>query len=303
MGVSSRSISRTSLDVQKADAAPGYSGAAWDIVTSRTHLPAVDSTNSAIARRFESDPHLPSWTLLTADHQTRGRGRYGRTWVDASNALLASLFVRVSDEKLDWVTALAGLAAVRTLDDLYGESIRSIGVKWPNDVIVDGRKVAGILTEHLGTCANREGCHALVIGIGMNFVPTDSAAGPNAGWVPMRNAHGLNGTGIRNSTSGQHAMSDRNSTHEEVLAGIITHLRGLLAGDPTTWRRAYSDRLIGKGQATSIVHADGTRTEAVIVDVDDHAGLVVSVGEDPGHSLQTITCGDVALPTSHKEAR
>jgi BirA family biotin operon repressor/biotin-[acetyl-CoA-carboxylase] ligase len=293
MGVPSRAFSRTSLDAQKTHAATAFSGAAWDIVTSRTHLPAVDSTNSAIARRFESDPHLPSWTLLTADHQTRGRGRYGRTWVDASNALLASLFVRLADEKLDWVTALAGLAVIRTLDDIYGESLGSIGIKWPNDVIVDGRKVAGILTEHLGTCsshsgvsadragafADREDSHALVIGIGMNFAPTDSAAGPNAGYVPM------------------------NATHEDVLAGIITHLRDLLDGDSKAWRRAYSDRLIGKGRATTIVHADGTRTEAVIVEVDDHAGLVVSVAEDPGHSLQTITCGDVALPTSHKEAR
>lgn len=281
MGVPSRAFSRTSphATARKTGVAPHLERdveVAWEIVASRTHVPAVDSTNSAIARRFASDPHLPSWTLLTADHQTRGRGRYGRTWVDASNALLASLFVRVPDEKLDWITALTGLAIVRALDDLCGDTCGNIGLKWPNDVIVEGRKVAGILAEHLGTSTNREASHALVIGIGLNLAPTDSAAGPNAGYVPVT------------------------ATHDQVLVAIIAHLHALLGQGSEAWRDAYSSRLIGKGQPTSITHADGTRTDAVIVDVDDRAGLIVSTGE----SLQTITCGDVALPAySPKEAR
>lgn len=247
------------------------------VVATRTHLVAVDSTNSEVARRFQSSPHMPSWSLFTADHQTRGRGRYGRSWIDTSDALLASLFVRIPDHQLDWITALAGLAAARTLDDLYGDSLGPIQVKWPNDIIVNGRKVAGILTEHLGQCVARRGCNALVIGIGINFGHVDPTAGPRAGYLPIQTGH------------------------EEVLKHLIAHLRNLLDADPATWRRAYSERLIGKGQPTTILHVDDTLTEAVVVDVDDRAGLVVSSGD----SLQTITCGDVALPDSNspKEAR
>jgi BirA family biotin operon repressor/biotin-[acetyl-CoA-carboxylase] ligase len=117
----------------------------------RLHLREVDSTNErARALAIAGAPH---GTLVTAGVQTAGRGRQGRTWTaPPGTALLLSLVLREIDPLLP---VRAGLAVA----DLAGPEAR---VKWPNDVLVDGRKVAGILVE----ARVQEGW--AVVGIGVN---------------------------------------------------------------------------------------------------------------------------------------
>jgi len=117
----------------------------------RLHLREVDSTNErARALAVAGAPH---GTVVTAGVQTAGRGRHGRTWTaPPGTALLLSLVLR----EVDLLMPLrAGLAVA----DLAGPAAR---VKWPNDVLVDGRKVAGILVE----ARPQEGW--AVVGIGIN---------------------------------------------------------------------------------------------------------------------------------------
>jgi BirA family transcriptional regulator, biotin operon repressor / biotin---[acetyl-CoA-carboxylase] ligase len=117
----------------------------------RLHLREIDSTNErARALAVAGAPH---GTVVTAGVQTAGRGRQGRTWTaPPGTALLLSLVVR----EIDLLLPLrAGLAVA----DLAGPAAR---VKWPNDVLVDGRKVAGILVE----ARPQEGW--AVVGIGIN---------------------------------------------------------------------------------------------------------------------------------------
>jgi BirA family transcriptional regulator, biotin operon repressor / biotin---[acetyl-CoA-carboxylase] ligase len=117
----------------------------------RLHLRETGSTNDR-ARALAADG-APHGTLVTAREQTAGRGRWGRTWVGPpGHALLMSLVVRELDPLLP---LRAGLAVA----DLAGEAAR---VKWPNDVWVDGRKVAGILVEA------RVQSGWAVLGIGVN---------------------------------------------------------------------------------------------------------------------------------------
>ena len=117
----------------------------------RRHLRETTSTNEhARALAVAGAPH---GTLVTAGHQTAGRGRQGRTWTaPPGRALLLSLVVRDVDPLLP---LRAGLAVA----DLAGDRAR---VKWPNDVLVDGRKVAGVLVES----RPQEGW--TVVGIGVN---------------------------------------------------------------------------------------------------------------------------------------
>ena len=117
----------------------------------RVHLRATTSTNDrARALAVAGAPH---GTLVTAGVQTAGRGRQGRTWTaPAGSALLLSLVLREPDPLL---SLRAGLAVA----DLAGPAAR---VKWPNDVLLDGRKVAGILAEG----RPQEGW--AVLGIGVN---------------------------------------------------------------------------------------------------------------------------------------
>ena len=102
----------------------------------RLHLRATPSTNTR-ARELAA-AGAPHGTLVTAGVQTAGRGRKGRTWVaQAGSSLLLSLILRENDPLLP---LRAGLAVA----DLAGPAAL---VKWPNDVRIEGRKVAGVLVE------------------------------------------------------------------------------------------------------------------------------------------------------------
>jgi len=117
----------------------------------RLHLRETTSTNDR-ARELAARG-APHGTIVTAGVQTAGRGRQGRTWTaPPGSSLLLSLILRSSDELLP---LRAGLAVA----DLAGPAAR---VKWPNDVLVDGRKLAGILAE----ARPQEGW--TVVGIGLN---------------------------------------------------------------------------------------------------------------------------------------
>lgn len=117
----------------------------------RLHHREIDSTNRR-ARELAS-AGAPHGTLVTAGAQSAGRGRQGRRWeAPAGSALLCSLVLREFD-------ALLSLRAGLAVADVAGDAAR---VKWPNDVQVDGRKVAGVLVEgrpHEGWA---------VVGIGVN---------------------------------------------------------------------------------------------------------------------------------------
>src|SRR5947207_861906 len=85
--------------------------------------------------------------VVVADHQTAGRGRLGRTWVaPPGGSLLTSILLRpgLPHDRLHLVTAAVALAGVSAVDVVAGVRAR---LKWPNDLVVDDRKVAGVLAE------------------------------------------------------------------------------------------------------------------------------------------------------------
>jgi BirA family biotin operon repressor/biotin-[acetyl-CoA-carboxylase] ligase len=117
----------------------------------RTHLRVTDSTNQR-AREL-AVAGAPHGTVVTASEQTAGRGRQGRVWsAPAGSALLMSIVLRSPPRLLP-------LAAAVAVASVAGEEAR---IKWPNDVHVDGRKVAGILVE------GRPQERWAVLGIGLN---------------------------------------------------------------------------------------------------------------------------------------
>ena len=125
----------------------------------RIHVQECESTQLLLL-----DSDLPEGAVATADHQTGGRGRLGRVWVDAPGAsVLCSVLLRPPlarpAQQLSLVTGLAAAEAVERLTGL------SAWIKWPNDVFVDGRKVAGVLAEKRGD--------VVVVGIGINVNQTE----------------------------------------------------------------------------------------------------------------------------------
>ena len=127
------------------------------------HHRVVDSTNQRGKELAAAG--APHGTVVTADEQTAGRGRQGRSWVaPPGRALLMSLVLRDLDERFPLVPLAAAVAVCRAFP-------QADGIKWPNDVWVGGRKVAGILVEG----RPRDGW--AVLGIGLN-VATEAGEFP-----------------------------------------------------------------------------------------------------------------------------
>ncbi len=139
---------------------------------SRWHA-AIGSTNTE-AMRWASDG-APEGALLGADHQTAGRGRHGRAWSDVPGLnLLFSLVLRpgLPQDRLGLIPLAAGLAVAEAIEK---RTPLAPALKWPNDVLVDKKKVCGILLE--GRLTPKNGSQStMVLGIGLNVNQTEFPA-------------------------------------------------------------------------------------------------------------------------------
>jgi BirA family transcriptional regulator, biotin operon repressor / biotin---[acetyl-CoA-carboxylase] ligase len=174
-------------------------GGLW---TSVTVVPSTGSTNADLLAAGG-----PEGQVLVAEEQTVGRGRMGRSWVSQPGAALTfSVLLRpdsVPPERRGWLTLLAGVAvaqSVRAVSDVPAT------LKWPNDVLINGGKLAGILAEQAAD-------GAVVIGMGINVATTADAlpAGPG----------GLRGTSI--AIEADRAVGETVS-RQRLLAEILREL-------------------------------------------------------------------------------
>mgnify|MGYP001184553481 FL=1 len=132
-------------------------------------LEEVDSTNN-YAKRLAQEG-CEEGTVVIAEIQTEGRGRMGRSWHSMGNkGIWMSVVLRpvISPEEIQVITLAASLAVVSALNEVLGIEA---GIKWPNDVILDGKKVCGILTE---MNMEMERVNFLISGIGLNFSQQES---------------------------------------------------------------------------------------------------------------------------------
>jgi BirA family transcriptional regulator, biotin operon repressor / biotin---[acetyl-CoA-carboxylase] ligase len=135
------------------------------------HYDSIGSTNDEAMARARAGDAGRLW--IVADEQTKGRGRSGRPWSSPRGNLLASLLLRApcppaASPQIGFVAAVALHQALREVTGLPGSRL---ALKWPNDVLLDGAKLAGILVE--GTTvpnARGQGDLAVVLGFGVNLV-------------------------------------------------------------------------------------------------------------------------------------
>ncbi len=215
----------------------------------REHHETIGSTN-ARARKL-ADKGATHGTLVTADEQTKGRGRQGRTWVTPRGvAIAASLVLREFD---DLLPLRAGLAVA----DVAGPDAL---VKWPNDVWLDGRKVAGILAESKAS-------EWAVLGIGVN-VAVDVASLPEE-------AAEVAGT-----------LGKSPADVEPTLTALLTALQKRLGQDRDSVLVALRERdaLLGR----RVRWQDG---EGLGAGIDESGALLVDVN---GRTI-TLSAGEVTL--------
>lgn len=120
------------------------------------------STNADLAARLHAGEGVPEGHWLVADRQTAGRGRQGREWFDGAGNFMASTVVQVvqGDPPAPTLALVGALAVYEAVAPMI-PAPRRAELKWPNDVLVGGAKLAGILLERVG--------NAVVVGIGVNL--------------------------------------------------------------------------------------------------------------------------------------
>jgi len=247
------------LDAAWIDA--NATGAGWPV----TVLPSVDSTNAEALRRIEAAQSLPF--VVLAERQTSGRGRRGRSWVSPfGDNLYYSLVLRVEGgmRQLEGLSLAVGLALLRVIRE---SGVVEAGLKWPNDVLVGERKLAGVLLELSGDPADV--CH-VVIGIGLN-VNMLSAASAAIGqpWTSMR------------------AELGRVVNRNELVVGLNRHLSHYL---DVQLRHGFS-ALQGEWQdchlwqGREVMLTAGSEPVAGIVLGVDHSGAVRLLVDGQEHSF------------------
>ncbi|MCC7205001.1 MAG: biotin--[acetyl-CoA-carboxylase] ligase [Phycisphaeraceae bacterium] len=139
----------------------------------------VDSTNDRVRRWSRLNPGTP--LLVSSVAQTAGRGRSGRVWQSPPGGVWMSLAWPLTAPTARYQPAplLAGLAVVESLEELLPLDPAALRIKWPNDVLLSGRKVAGILCEMTSSDVKStlSGPELLIIGIGVNANFTPEALG------------------------------------------------------------------------------------------------------------------------------
>ncbi|MEW6141934.1 MAG: biotin--[acetyl-CoA-carboxylase] ligase [Chloroflexota bacterium] len=209
-------------------------------------------------------------TTIIAGTQTAGRGRLGRNWLSPEGALAMSVILRPELNQLPQLIMVASLAVVKTIKESTALDAR---IKWPNDVLIRGKKVCGILTE--SEIKGHQASFAIV-GIGLN-INMNPVAHPDI-------------AAIATSLSGE---LSRPVSYEETTAGLLNNLETyylrVRSGQPVAleWRRNMET--IGK--AVRIRNGNEV-VEGIAEDVSADGALLLRLGDG---GLVTIFAGDVTV--------
>ena len=202
--------------------------------------PRLD-VESCESTQLLGDTSLSEGALVVADHQTAGRGRLGRSWeAPAGTALLFSLLLKPPpDRDVPQLSLVAGVALADTLERTLGLSVQ---IKWPNDVMLRRRKVAGCLAE-----ARDE---AVVLGIGVNVNQAQEQLPPHAGSL-----RALTGREWDREAILSNLLVDLGSRYSEWLAGGLDALyEGLGPRDFLRGRRVTVD---GTSGVAAMINREG----------------------------------------------
>jgi BirA family biotin operon repressor/biotin-[acetyl-CoA-carboxylase] ligase len=235
------------------------------------YFPSLTSTNDEARRR--ADAGAPDLTLVVAEEQTAGRGRAGRRWVTMPGSSLAFTLV-LRPAAAAATTHYAGLGALAVCSALRQDYGLEAQIKWPNDVLLGGFKVAGVLAEAQWS---GDQLQAILLGIGVNLSP---AAVPDPALLAY-------------PATCVEAFTQSPLQPETVLRQILEHLlrwRAIL-GSPE-FLAAWQEHLAWKGQRVSVSGQDTEPLVGVVLGLDVDGALVLQ-GEDG--IPQRILAGDLRL--------
>lgn len=239
-------------------------------------LAEVDSTNSWLLRRANE---LPDGTIAWAEFQTAGRGRFNRRWLAprASSVLLSVLLHE--PEPTRWSACASQVAALAACEAIEKTTRCTPTLRWPNDIVVNRRKLGGVLAESRpltapGAAARR----AIVIGIGLNCHQQQEQLEPD----------------LREKATSLRIESGRAVDRGALAAAVVSRLDAYCAQEVarsdalTAITRAWSARCLETGSPARLVH-DGVEYAGIIIRVRDDGDLVVQLADGSERSFGAAT--------------
>jgi BirA family transcriptional regulator, biotin operon repressor / biotin---[acetyl-CoA-carboxylase] ligase len=232
----------------------------------------TESTNSCLFDRLASEQIHGN--VILAEYQSHGRGRRGNKWVSPlASGLTLSVGWRfdIVPRALGLLSLYMGVAMARTLQS---EKITNVGLKWPNDVLVDNKKIGGILLEVRGEAS---GPVDVVIGIGLNYKLTDADKG-----------------NIEQPVTDICSHSKQHSTRNKVVAILLSNVFEVLEAFNTDQNTALLDEwraldcFVGKQAKLFLPNEE---IEGVLKGVDDQGSILMLVDKD----VKSYTSGEISL--------
>lgn len=237
------------------------------------HFDRMDSTNQ---KAKEIGAEEVEGTIVLAEEQTGGRGRLGRTWASPrGKGLYLSIILKpdINPEKLSQITLIAAAALCQALEDL------DIGgkIKWPNDIILENKKVAGILTE-IAFKSNKINHCVMGIGINVNLDRED---------IPEE---------LRDKAGSLRLFTGKEIKREKLLGGFLNHFEELYVpfkerGDISKTIKISREHSLLIGRNVRI-RGEGREEIGEVLDINEEGELVVKL-EDA--SIRTIFSGEVSI--------
>ncbi|VWX52044.1 biotin--[acetyl-CoA-carboxylase] ligase [Novosphingobium sp. 9U] len=235
------------------------------------------STNADLAARVAAGETIGTGHWLVADRQVDGRGRQGRVWSDGAGNFMGSTVVHLhaGDPPPHTLSLVAGVAVYAAIEAL-APGLEGLALKWPNDLLLDGNKLAGILLERFGD--------AVVVGVGVNLVKApelaDRKTASLADVLPPSPQLGKEGFAARN------AFADRLDT-------CWSHaLRLWRSGAWDQLRADWIARAHAFGTPLMVHGPDGAAVHGTFAGLDPEGALQLQL---PGGTRRTIHAGEVDL--------
>jgi len=248
------------------------------------YLPETDSTNDDAARMAAAG--AAGGSIIIAASQRQGRGRLGKKWLSTPGTGLTFSYIarpKVSMKEVPRLTLVAGLAVANALEE---QTELCTTIKWPNDILVGGRKVAGILCEFHGS-GPMAGDPAVIIGIGIN-ISSSSEEFPFA---------------LKQKATSLVLAGAANVSPTELLICIIRHLEAQLerltvkgfASILTKWKEKDAT----KGKRLTWVDSGNRIVEGVSLGPDKEGVLHIAL--DTGRIVQVVS-GDLSLASGNGDS-
>lgn len=252
----------------------GYAIATFDTLAS------TNQQATQMAKSGDVDLSNDAKLIVYTQNQTAGRGRSGRTWLSSDQTLTATILLssKAPKNQVAQLAFVAALAVHKTVCQYVNDDKhKSIGLKWPNDVLVQGRKLAGILIESCIVKANPDS--VLAIGIGMNI-----------GDIPK------DGDFAATSLKALDTVNDKTINIEQVLSTLIFNFDKYLNlwSDGTNFamiRKIWLDHALGLGGKIT-ARLPNQSIYGIFESLDEDGTLIL---RDEADKIHQITAGDIFI--------